>query len=131
MLDTPQRNEQYVKERIEDMKQWSIQSEEQYEREADNIRRQVFVNTYLTNQAYGGPEEGGWWYMYGEPEESVQFDYAVEAHEAYEEISNKWKQKNIDEGNRETSSVSCDGYYQTWIEDKFAVAFPKQPQTYE
>jgi hypothetical protein len=25
-----------------------------------------FVNVYLEHQAYGGPEEGGWWYVAGE-----------------------------------------------------------------
>ena len=24
-----------------------------------------YVNEYETNRAYGGPEEGGWWYDYG------------------------------------------------------------------
>ena len=24
-----------------------------------------YVNTYECGRAYGGPEEGGWWYAYG------------------------------------------------------------------
>ena len=24
-----------------------------------------FVNIYLVNRSYGGPEEGGWWYDHG------------------------------------------------------------------
>lgn len=27
----------------------------------------LYLNVYLANRAYGGPEEGGWWYDVGEP----------------------------------------------------------------
>jgi len=32
------------------------------------------VNVYLVDRAYGGPEEGGWWYEYGEPAEAGDLD---------------------------------------------------------
>ena len=31
----------------------------------------VYLNTYETHEAYGGPEEGGWWYTCGIPVQSV------------------------------------------------------------
>ena len=31
----------------------------------------IYLNTYEVWQAYGGPEEGGWWYDAGEPVQSV------------------------------------------------------------
>jgi hypothetical protein len=31
----------------------------------------VYLNTYEVWQAYGGPEEGGWWYDCGAPVQSV------------------------------------------------------------
>lgn len=31
------------------------------------IERGFVVQMYETGRAYGGPEEGGWWYDYGEP----------------------------------------------------------------
>lgn len=31
----------------------------------------VYLNTYETYQAYGGPEEGGWWFECGTPVQSV------------------------------------------------------------
>lgn len=31
----------------------------------------VYLNTYETWQAYGGPEEGGWWYECGTPVQSM------------------------------------------------------------
>jgi len=27
----------------------------------------LYVNAYRVSRAYGGPEEGGWWYDVGEP----------------------------------------------------------------
>lgn len=30
----------------------------------------IYLNTYQTWDAYGGPEEGGWWYECGEPVQS-------------------------------------------------------------
>ena len=32
----------------------------------------VFVNIYNEGRAFGGPEEGGWYYDYGEPKESLK-----------------------------------------------------------
>jgi hypothetical protein len=32
-----------------------------------------YANAYLTNRAYGGPEEGGWYYDVGEPVMSLPF----------------------------------------------------------
>ncbi len=34
----------------------------------------VYLNAYHTTLAYGGPEEGGWWYTEGEPIASVPAD---------------------------------------------------------
>jgi diacylglycerol kinase family enzyme len=30
-----------------------------------------YVNVYLVDQAYGGPEEGGWYFEYGLPRKSM------------------------------------------------------------
>lgn len=39
----------------------------------------VYLNTYETWQAYGGPEEGNWWFECGEPVQSVFYsDEALE-----------------------------------------------------
>ena len=32
-----------------------------------------YLNIYEIGQAYGGPEEGGWWYTVGTPVESEKF----------------------------------------------------------
>lgn len=43
----------------------------------------VYLNTYKTWQAYGGPEEGGWWYECGEPVQSIKI--SDEDYEEYNE----------------------------------------------
>ncbi len=70
-----------------------------------------YVNVYLTNRAWGGPEEGSWWYDTGEPVRALP-TYTREKAErvlrAAEAICARWNQR---EGRREPSSVLCDGYY--------------------
>jgi hypothetical protein len=44
----------------------------------------VYLNTYLVHQAYGGPEEGGWWYECGEPVNS--FLVTTEDYESWSNI---------------------------------------------
>jgi hypothetical protein len=43
------------------------------ERDPDQI---VFVTAYGISRHYGGPEEGGWWYDWWEPVESVPVAYS-------------------------------------------------------
>ena len=38
----------------------------------------AFINAYGTDRAYGGPEEGGWWYTYGIPHASIPVRAHVE-----------------------------------------------------
>lgn len=37
------------------------------DRLTERLERGFVVQMYEVGQAYGGPEEGGWWYSYGEP----------------------------------------------------------------
>jgi hypothetical protein len=48
----------------------------------------VYLNTYETWEAYGGPEEGGWWYECGSPVQSLLI-----SHDDYEE----WMKNATDE----------------------------------
>ena len=49
----------------------------------------VYLNTYERYQAYGGPEEGGWWHECGTPLQSVLY-----SHEDYDTWCDKqdWDQ---------------------------------------
>ena len=44
----------------------------------------VYLNTYARHQAFGGPEEGGWWYECGEPPQSSFW-----SHQDFEEFQNQ------------------------------------------
>jgi|TARA_R110002020_G_scaffold161298_4_gene346381 hypothetical protein len=35
-----------------------------------------YVNVYLVDRAYGGPQEGGWWFTYGTPAQDSDLYYA-------------------------------------------------------
>jgi hypothetical protein len=50
----------------------------------------AFVTVYGTNQAYGGPEEGGWHYTVNEPVESVLVTNADHAANAYLHLKQKY-----------------------------------------
>lgn len=91
----------------------------------------IYINTYETNRAYGGPEEGGWWFDIGDPVESVQFDFSYQARYALPEFEERWMKRNKEEERKRPSSVNCDGWYETYLEDKFAESYPKQKPHYE
>tara|TARA_S200000501_G_scaffold25091_1_gene21813 strand:- start:504 stop:953 length:450 start_codon:yes stop_codon:yes gene_type:complete len=128
-------------EKYEKHLKWLKQYKEQYieehygrEPEQEDIERvcqHTYVNTYECDQAKGGNEEGGWWYDVGVPVESIYFEYRYEAEEAFPEIESKWNRLNEIEGRREPSSVSCDGYYQTYYGAKYGDFFPKERPHYE
>lgn len=100
----------------------------------DSIRDEMnrtYINTYLINRAYGGPEEGGWWYDVSVPVESVYFETIEQAIQQFHYYENKWKRTNHEEGRIKESSVNSDGYYYTFREHHFAEYSPKERPRYE
>lgn len=90
------------------------------------LERFVGVTAYtvgLANRAYGGPEEGGWWYDTFEP---VRVFYVTNKRSARVRLRLEalCKRMNKAEGRRDPSSVSCDGY---WTVSGGAVTRP-QPE---
>jgi hypothetical protein len=100
------------------------------------------VALYLENQAYGGPEEGGWWYDCGErvdcgcgipeidnvlPAIFKREDLAIEFADklrAYLDIANR--------GRRPIGSVLCEGIYTIRVEDNYPPSsFPETTPHYE
>jgi hypothetical protein len=68
-----------------------------------------YVNAYRVTQAYGGPEEGGWWYDEYEPLESV----VVESEEQEEEVRAALAKRYVDEedvGQRRGRTSAAGGY---------------------
>jgi hypothetical protein len=93
------------------------------------LRTAKFVNVYLTDRAYGGPEEGGWWYDTAQAVRSTQ----VLARDltALVETENAWC---ADENRRRRSdigSVLSQGLYEVEIDDQPAVDRPTERPHYE
>lgn len=88
-----------------------------------------FVNVYLQNKAYGGPEEGGWYYIYGETERCIPVTTHRQAGRTMrlvERVLSRWN-----EGRPSISSVASYGQYVARIEDHPATDYPKIIPTYE
>jgi hypothetical protein len=86
-----------------------------------------YVNVYIERLAYGGSEEGGWWYTCGEPVESVQVFSDEEKTARVAEMEEKYS----NEGRRPISSVLSNGEYSVRVEDHFAETFPRHRPRYE
>jgi hypothetical protein len=87
----------------------------------------IHVNVYLVDMAYGGPEEGGWYFDYGEVLESHQVNSLSEAVTLKEKLEGKYS----NEGRHEISSVLSRGVYRVWIETRAGKNFPAERPRYE
>jgi hypothetical protein len=86
------------------------------------------VNVYLVDRAYGGPEEGGWWYDTGEllrvfPVERKYADALRDEIAKRDEFSN--------EGRRPISSVASTGQYRVTVSDEPGESYPTTTPHYE
>ena len=61
------------------------------------IDKPVFVSLYETSRAYGGPEEGGWWYTNYNLESSKKFYDREEAENFAERLEGEIEQQNLNE----------------------------------
>lgn len=84
-----------------------------------------YVNVYVVDRRFGGPEEGGWWFDTGTPVASIP----VEDDQA-EPTRDKLRERYPDEGHR-YSMAQRDDDYAVVIEDEFAVAWPSERPHYE
>lgn len=92
------------------------------------------VSIHLFDKAYGGPEEGGWWYQYGSPDEGyskyTRFfktrDEAITYANSLDSIISK-----LNENRPSVSSVSSIGRYCWMIQDDAPHSWPEQVPHYE
>jgi hypothetical protein len=84
-----------------------------------------YVNVYVVGRAYGGPEEGGWWYDYGTPIAAIPCESYKEAEDFRNYMLKKyprtWKR----------SSVLGGEDYEVNIEKSFAREYPEETPHYE
>ena len=108
-----------------------------------------YLNIYELAQAYGGPEEGGWWYTYGEPVESTAVINLQQSIKTCDNLNDKFRKfkSGYAMGLCDHEGVDPDGYGDdnylirggTWgdkklrarIEDNPAEAFPQERPRYE
>jgi len=93
------------------------------------------VAVYLCDRAYGGPEEGGWWYDCGVPSdeharftrgfkrESDAIKYARKLNDTHAE---KWN-----EDRRDISSVLSEGQFYAEVHEGNPAPYPKIRPHYE
>jgi len=93
------------------------------------------VNLYLVDRAYGGREEGGWYYDCGQPELhplNRVFVFYPDAQDYYYQVC-KPAETDLNEGRASISSVLSEGEYRFIIgyDGEQPAPFPAQRPHYE
>ena len=90
-----------------------------------------WVNAYLVDRCYGGPEEGGWWFDSGESIATVPMSPGTSEADAEREVE-RLRRIFSDEGSdRDRSSVLGGPNLEVWIEDHQGRDFPEARPHYE
>jgi hypothetical protein len=92
------------------------------------------VSIHLVDRAFGGPEEGGWWFDYGEPDGEfwsytrlfATEEEAVEYGETLNPVI-----RRLNRGRPEISSVLSKGEYRWVIQDGYPHVWPHSKPHYE
>ena len=93
----------------------------------------LYVNIYEVGCAYGGAEEGGWYYDFGTPAEKAlhkSFDKKEDAIAYRDTIRNKLN--HLNENRLHPHQVNSNGdYLVVYIEEHPASPFPEEKPYYE
>lgn len=92
------------------------------------------ASIHLVDRAYGGPEEGGWYFDYGEPDDGQWiytrlFETAKEAREYADNL--EWVVAAMNEDRYEIGSVLSSGRFAWIIQGGYPHAWPKERPHYE
>ena len=88
----------------------------------------IYVNVYLVDRYFGGPEEGGWWYNAGVPIESLVVGSLKEAQVKREELEQGCYSN---EGRQGIYEINSKGIFEVSIETQFAREYPEERPRYE
>lgn len=91
-------------------------------------RRRLFINAYEVGQAYGGPEEGGWWVTTYSPVASIPVYSLEEANAAIDQLDSMLEKDYADEREYYSAAGGADGTIMA--EDRFAHFQPDDPEAY-
>ncbi len=93
------------------------------------------VSVYLEDLAYGGPEEGGWYYNTGELVRTVKLFRSEErANDYCRRLNRKLRSREFgpNKDRRDISSVLSEGIYSADVHEDFAPRhFPERKPRYE
>ena len=92
-----------------------------------------YVTLYMTDRAYGGAEEGGWWYDCGYPVmDSLNrcFQSEDEAYDYRDSDDVQAILSQLNEGRPDLNSVNCEGIYKVFIDDHFPAEYPTERPYY-
>jgi hypothetical protein len=87
-----------------------------------------YVNVYLVNRCYGGPEEGGWWFEEGELIDTFCLPSEEECLKLKQELL---AGEYSNEGRAPLSSTQCTGVYWIRVEATVGKDFPEEDPHYE
>jgi hypothetical protein len=99
------------------------------------------VAIFMVDRAYGGPEEGGWWYDHGRPIEHIPD--GINPHDlmtvftdedeatSYRETLQASLDAHINKGRRAISSVLSEGEYRAVVCPGWPAPFPATRPVYE
>ena len=82
----------------------------------------IYVSVVLLDKAYGGAEEGGWYYDTSEPIETVRADTEERVQEAVREFQTDEDYDN--EGRPPITSVTSKGVYEIHVTDSPPIKWP-------
>lgn len=109
------------------------------EYEIEDVTPWLYANIYLYDRAYGGPEEGGWWYdtyspiddssdWNNPPPQHGHFSSEKKARKALLKLQAWCNEEN--KSRRSPSSVASDGHYMAQLDAWPAEFSPKQRPHY-
>ncbi len=102
-----------------------------------------FVAVYMVDKAFGGPEEGGWWYDYGDlvidtdllKANGISLPIAYDNMDTAERVcgyQNQLLNNTLNVGRREISSMASAGRYMAMVfENELPNHFPTEKPRYE
>lgn len=91
-------------------------------------KQRLFINAYEMGQAYGGPEEGGWWVTTYEPLASIPVSTLDEAKDAIAKLDTMLREQY--EHEREYYSAAGGADATIMAESHFAKFHPDNPDAY-
>ena len=96
------------------------------------IKTTYVVAVYLCDRAWGGPEEGGWWYDTGELVRIIRTFKDEERAAVHATRMNSLLNATINKGRRDISSVLSDGCYYAEVHENIAPQhYPERRPHYE